>query len=73
MSGGLEKYEKLMDKIDDALHGQSIDDVVPLLLTFLATAGYLSGMEKKMFIAFVVEAIDRMYERAEQRGTDDEC
>lgn len=70
-----EKEEELMDRIDDALHGENIETIVPVLLTFLATAGYLSGMEKKRFIAHVVEGIDRMFDRVRREGvegTDDE-
>lgn len=59
-----ERQEELMDKIDDVLHGEELDTVVPILLTFLATAGYLSGMDKKRFVTHVVEGIDRMFERA---------
>ena len=70
-----EEYLKLVDKIDEALDDATIELIVPALATFLGRAGYLSGMEKNMFISFVVNSIDRMFDRAQRQGvggTDDE-
>ena len=70
-----DEYLKLIDKIDNALDGANIELIVPALSTFLARAGYLSGMEKKRFVAHVVNSIDRMFDRAQRQGaegTDDE-
>ena len=70
-----EEYLKLVDKIDEALDDATLELIVPALSTFLARAGYLSGMEKKAFISFVVNSIDRMFDRAQRQGaegTDDE-
>lgn len=57
----MEAYEELFNAIDKSLHGHEIDDVVPVLCSFLAQAGYLSGMEKKAFVSFVVDSIDKLY------------
>ena len=57
----MEAYEELFNAIDKSLHGHEIDDVVPVLCSFLAQAGYLSGMEKKTFVSFVVDTIDKIY------------
>ena len=57
----MEAYEELFNAIDKSLHGHEIDDVVPVLCSFLAQAGYLSGMEKKTFVSFVVDSIDKIY------------
>lgn len=57
------EYQELIDKIDEALDGKSIDLVAPALMTFLARAGYLSGMPKRRFITHVVESIDRMFDK----------
>lgn len=54
-------YEKLFNAVDQSLHGHELDDVVPVLCSFLAQAGYLSGMEKKAFVSFVVDTIDKIY------------
>lgn len=57
----MDEAEKLFIAIDKSLHGHEIDDVVPVLCSFLAQAGYLSGMEKKAFVSFVVDSIDKIY------------
>ena len=63
-----EDYVELVNKIDEVLDGVDIEQIVPALTTFLAKAGYMSGMDKKNFVAFVVDSIDRMYERAGKKN-----
>jgi hypothetical protein len=57
----MDESEKLFNEIDATLHGYEINDVVPVLCSFLAQAGYMSGMEKKAFVSFVVDSIDKIY------------
>lgn len=57
----MDEAEKLFNEIDKSLHGYEIDNIVPVLCSFLAQAGYMSGMEKKAFVSFVVDSIDKIY------------
>ena len=56
-----EQYQELVQRLDSALHGSEIDDVVPALVMFLATAGALAGVDKKMLLAFVADTLDKTY------------
>lgn len=59
-------YEELFTAVDHALDGYELDDVVPVLSSFLAQAGYLSGMNKREFVSFVVNSIDKIYAAKEE-------
>ena len=56
-------YLKLIDDLQDVLHGQLLDDVVPALTALLGNALIEAGTDKKMFIYYVVNSIDTYYER----------
>ena len=64
------EHMALVEKIEMILRGQKLDNVVPTLASFLAEAGYMTGMDKKEFSTFVVGAIDRMYLAAEKAEQD---
>jgi hypothetical protein len=44
------------------LQNEELDHIIPALTTLLAQAGWLSTRDKKVFVAYVVNAIDRTYE-----------
>lgn len=67
-----QEHLRLVQKIEDALEGEHLDNVVPTLTTFLAEAGWMSGMEKKRFITHVVDSIDRMFAAAERAEKNNE-
>ena len=56
-------YEKLLDDLQEVLHGQLLDDVVPALTALLGNALVEAGTDKKMFISYVVNSIDKYFER----------
>lgn len=57
------EYLKLVDDLQDVLHGQLLDDVVPALTVLLADALVNAGTDKKTFISYVVNTIDHCFER----------
>lgn len=62
------EYATLMHKVEDALEGEDLDCVVPMLATLLAEAGWMSGMDKKSFITYVVGSIDRGFLEMERNN-----
>lgn len=55
-------YLKLLHRLEDMLQNEEIDHIIPALTTLLAQAGWLSTRDKKIFVSYVVNAIDRTYE-----------
>jgi hypothetical protein len=55
-------YLKLLHRLEDMLQNEELDHIIPALTTLLAQAGWLSTRDKKVFVAYVVNAIDRTYE-----------
>jgi hypothetical protein len=63
-------YLKLLHRIEDMLQNEEIDHIIPALTTLLAQAGWLSTRDKKVFVAYVVNAIDRTYETMNKKRGD---
>jgi hypothetical protein len=60
-------YLKLLHRLEDMLQNEELDHIIPALTTLLAQAGWLSTRDKKVFVAYVVNAIDRTYEVMEKK------
>jgi len=60
-------YLKLLHRLEDMLQDEELDHIIPALTTLLAQAGWLSTRDKKVFVAYVVNAIDRAYEVMEKK------
>lgn len=60
------EYNNLLDKLQDVLDGQLLDDVIPALTALLSSAIFESGMEKKVTIAYVVDAIDKRFAKGKK-------
>lgn len=60
------EYNNLLDKLQDVLDGQLLDDVIPALTALLSSAIFASGMEKKVTIAYVVDAIDKRFAKGKK-------
>lgn len=58
----IQEFGGLMEKVEDLLQGEKLDNVVPALTTLLGEAGWMSRMSKKEFIEFVTEALDSTYD-----------
>jgi len=65
----LEKYSDLIKKLDSALDGEEIDDVVPALVSFLAMAGCIGGVNKRLLLAYFVDTLDKTYKERDRRAT----
>lgn len=59
----VERYDKLIDSVQDVLDGQLLDDVIPALTALLGGAIIKSGVEKKIAISYVVNSIDAQFKR----------
>jgi hypothetical protein len=55
-------YLKLLHRLEDLVEDEELDNIIPALTTLLAQAGWMSTRDKKIFVAYVVNAIDRTYE-----------
>ena len=60
------RYDNLVDKIQDVLDGQLLDDVIPALTAVLSSAVFESGVDKKIAVSYVVNSIDRQFEAREK-------
>ena len=60
-------YLKLLHRLEDMLQNEELDHIIPALTTLLAQAGWLSTRDKKIFVSYVVNAIDRTYEVMEKK------
>jgi uncharacterized protein YecT (DUF1311 family) len=63
-------YLKLLHRLEDMLQNEELDHIIPALTTLLAQAGWLSTRDKKVFVAYVVNAIDRTYETMNKKRRD---
>ena len=64
-----EKYSSLIRKLDEALDGEEIDDVIPALVSFTVMAGCMGQINKRMLLSFVADSIDRTYQQFDERKT----
>lgn len=55
------QYHRLVERLDRALHGSEVDDVIPALVMFTATAGALAGVDKKVLLSFFADTLDKTY------------
>jgi hypothetical protein len=60
-------YLKLLHQLEDRIQDEELDNIIPALTTLLAQAGWLSTRDKKIFVSYVVNAIDRTYEVMEKK------
>jgi hypothetical protein len=58
----MDKYSSLIKRLDGALTGEEIDDVIPALVSFTAMAGLFGEVEKKTMLSFFADTLDRIYE-----------
>lgn len=50
-----------MEKVEDLLQGEKLDNVVPALVTLLGEAGWMSGMSKEGFVKYVANSVEDTY------------
>ena len=55
------QYQGLVQRLDEVLHGSELDDVIPALVMFTATAGVLGGVDKKVLLSFFADTLDKTY------------
>jgi len=58
-----ENYLRLIRKIQEAMDGESVDDLIPALSTCLAQVGASHAPNKREFVSYVVKCIDTIFER----------
>ncbi len=63
MTDMLKEYMRVVRKIQDAIEGEKVDDIIPALSSVLGEVGAFSEMDKKRLVFFVVGSIDRIYQR----------
>lgn len=56
------EYEELFDSLRTIAMKNSLDNCIPAFSAMLGILGVARGAEKKLFISYVVGAIDRTYQ-----------
>lgn len=64
----LEKYSTLIKKLDQALDGEEIDDVIPALVSFLAMAGSFGRINKRLLLSYFADRLDEIYSEHKRRA-----
>jgi len=62
MKDMLKEYMRVVRRIQDAIEGEDIDNIIPALSSVLGEVGAFSEMDKKRLVFFVVGSIDRIYQ-----------
>lgn len=62
MKDMLKEYMRVVRRIQDAIEGEDIDNIIPALSSVLGEVGAFSEMDKKRLVYFVVSSIDRIYQ-----------
>jgi len=57
----LEKYSALIKKLDAALEGEEIDDVVPALISFTVMAACFARLNKRIVLTYFAQSLDKTY------------
>ena len=57
----IKKYSNLIKKLDEALDGEEIDDVIPALISFLTMAGCVGQVNKRMLLSYFADTLDKTY------------
>lgn len=65
-----QEYLRVVDKIQSAMHGEDIDNLVPALATCLAQVGAEFAPNKQRFVAYVVNTIDNLYDHCRKGMSD---
>ena len=48
----------LIEKIDAAIDGESLDDIIPVMVTFIASASIKAGVSKEMIMLYLSDTLD---------------
>jgi hypothetical protein len=56
-------YLRVINKLQEAMDGESVDDLIPALATCLAQVGASHAPNKRQFVSYVVKCIDNIFER----------
>ena len=49
---------ELIEKIDAAIDGESLDDIIPVMVTFIASASIKAGVNKEMIMLYLSDTLD---------------
>ena len=48
----------LIEKIDSAIDGESLDDIIPVMVTFIDSASIKAGVSKEIIMMYLSDALD---------------
>ncbi len=51
-------FMELIEKIDAAIDGESLDDIIPVMVTFIASASIKAGVSKEMIMLYLSDTLD---------------
>jgi hypothetical protein len=64
----LKRYQYLYDKISEIIQDENHDNLIPALTGLLCQVVADSGHDKKYFLSYLADTLDREFEEAKQDG-----
>lgn len=60
-------FINLIEKIDAAVHGEDMDDIIPVMVTFIASASIKAGVSKEIIMMYLSDALDEAHGRHDEK------
>ena len=60
-------YLDLIERVDAAVAGESFDDIIPVIVTFLAVASIRSGASKETIMTYLSDSLDAAHGRHNEK------
>ena len=57
----------LIEKIDSAIDGESLDDIIPVMVTFIASASIKAGVSKEIIMMYLSDALDEAHGKHDEK------
>ena len=60
-------FMELIEKIDAAIDGESLDDIIPVMVTFIASASIKARVSKEIIMMYLSDALDEAHGRHNEK------
>lgn len=68
MNIDLERYSRLIKRLDEALVDEELDDIIPALISFTVLAAFMGKMDKKVVLSYFADRLDNTYREGKRRS-----
>ena len=58
---------ELIEKIDAAIDGESLDDIIPVMVTFIASVSIRVGVSKEMIMMYLSDTLDEVRVKSNEK------